>query len=60
MTYTPDVLTIEEGDIVSWVSLGGTHDVNFDINFKQGNHLVIQTKLHLHHFLFKDLVKWDL
>ena len=22
MTYTPDVLTIEEGDIVSWVSLG--------------------------------------
>tara|TARA_B000000475_G_scaffold257547_1_gene238861 strand:- start:1533 stop:2510 length:978 start_codon:yes stop_codon:yes gene_type:complete len=36
MTYTPDVLTIEEGDIVSWVSLGGTHDVNFDINSQTG------------------------
>ena len=28
----PDELTIEEGDIVSWVSEGGTHDVNFNIN----------------------------
>ena len=36
MTYNPDVLTIEEGDIVSWVSLGGTHDVNFDINSQTG------------------------
>ena len=36
MIYTPDVLTIEEGDIVSWVSLGGTHDVNFDINSQTG------------------------
>ena len=31
MIYNPDELTIEEGDIVSWVSLGGTHDVNFNI-----------------------------
>ena len=36
MTYTPDVLTIQEGDIVSWVSLGGIHDVNFDINSQTG------------------------
>ena len=32
MIYTPDVLSIQEGDIVSWTSEGGTHDVNFDIN----------------------------
>ena len=36
MIYTPAILTIEEGDIVSWVSLGGTHDVNFDINSQTG------------------------
>ena len=36
LIYTPDVLTIEEGDIVSWVSLGGTHDVNFNINSVSG------------------------
>ena len=36
MIYTPDELTIEEGDIVSWVSLGGTHDVNFNINSVSG------------------------
>ena len=36
MTYTPDVLTIEEGDIVTWTSEGGTHDVNFDINSQTG------------------------
>ena len=32
MVYTPSELTIEEGDIVTWISLGGYHDVNFDIN----------------------------
>ena len=36
MIYTPDQLTIVEGDIVSWVSLGGTHDVNFNINSVSG------------------------
>ena len=36
MIYNPDELTIEEGDIVSWVSLGGTHDVNFNINSISG------------------------
>ena len=36
MTYTPSELTIEEGDIVTWISLGGTHDVNFDINSVTG------------------------
>ena len=36
MIYTPNELTIEEGDIVSWVSLGGTHDVNFNINSVSG------------------------
>ena len=36
LIYTPDVLTIEEGDIVSWVSLGGTHDVNFNTNSVSG------------------------
>ena len=36
MTYTPSELTIEEGDVVTWVSLGGTHDVNFDINSMTG------------------------
>ena len=35
MIYTPNELTIE-GDIVSWVSLGGTHDVNFNINSVSG------------------------
>ncbi len=32
MTYTPSVLSISPGDIVNWVSEGGYHDVNFDIN----------------------------
>ena len=32
MVYTPSELTIEEGDIVTWIILGGFHDVNFDIN----------------------------
>ena len=36
MIYTPNELTIEEGDIVSWVSLGGTHDVNFNVNSISG------------------------
>ena len=32
MTYTPASLSINQGDIVSWTSLGGTHDVNFALN----------------------------
>ena len=32
MTYTLSVLSISPGDIVNWVSEGGYHDVNFDIN----------------------------
>ena len=30
--YTPADLTISSGDAVNWVSEGGYHDVNFDIN----------------------------
>ena len=30
--YTPSELTISTGDIVNWVSDGGYHDVNFNIN----------------------------
>ena len=36
MIYTPDLLSIEEGDVVTWTSEGGTHDVNFDINSQTG------------------------
>ena len=32
MTFNPSVLTISQGDMVTWISEGGTHDVNFDIN----------------------------
>ena len=30
--YTPSDLTISSGDVVNWVSEGGYHDVNFNIN----------------------------
>ena len=30
--YTPQVLEIESGDIVTWTNNGGTHDVNFNIS----------------------------
>ena len=30
--YTPADLTISSGDVVNWVSEGGYHDVNFNIN----------------------------
>ena len=30
--YTPSELTISSGDVVNWVSEGGYHDVNFNIN----------------------------
>ena len=32
MNYLPSELSISQGDTVYWVSAGGTHDVNFDIN----------------------------
>lgn len=32
MTFSPSELTIAPGDIVTWHSEGGTHDVNFNIN----------------------------
>ena len=32
MTFVPSELTISQGDMVTWISEGGTHDVNFDIN----------------------------
>ncbi|GIR12455.1 MAG: hypothetical protein CM15mP23_10300 [Cryomorphaceae bacterium] len=32
MTYSPSVLSISPGDIVNWISEGGYHDVNFDVN----------------------------
>tara|TARA_B100001057_G_scaffold459456_1_gene509617 strand:- start:1110 stop:6167 length:5058 start_codon:yes stop_codon:yes gene_type:complete len=32
MTFNPAELTISQGDIVTWISEGGTHDVNFYIN----------------------------
>ena len=36
MTYTPSVLSISPGDIVNWISEGGLHDVNFNINSVTG------------------------
>ena len=30
--YEPANLTIQVGDEVNWNNIGGTHDVNFDIN----------------------------
>ena len=35
--YTPNVLTINVGDDVSWVNDGGFHNVNFDINTITGS-----------------------
>ena len=32
MTYFPSELTISQGDTVIWISEGGSHDVNFNIN----------------------------
>ena len=31
-SYDPPVLSISPGDVVNWISQGGYHDVNFDIN----------------------------
>ena len=36
LTYDPAELTITAGDVVTWISLGGTHDVNFDVNTVTG------------------------
>ena len=36
-TYTPASLSISTGDIVSWTSEGGTHDVNFATNSITGD-----------------------
>ena len=30
--YTPNTLEIEAGSTVTWVNLGGLHDVNFEVN----------------------------
>ena len=35
--YTPNVLTINIGDDVSWVNEGGFHNVNFDVNTITGS-----------------------
>ena len=35
--YTPNVLTINVGDDVSWVNDGGFHNVNFDVNTITGS-----------------------
>ena len=32
MTFVPSELTISQGDVVTWISEGGNHDVNFNIN----------------------------
>ena len=32
MTFNPSELTISQGDMVTWISEGGSHDVNFNIN----------------------------
>jgi plastocyanin len=37
LTYNPAELTITAGDQVTWISEGGTHDVNFDKNTVTGN-----------------------
>jgi plastocyanin len=36
-TYTPASLSISVGDIVTWTSEGGTHDVNFALNSITGD-----------------------
>jgi len=35
--YTPNLLTINVGDDVSWINDGGFHNVNFDINTITGS-----------------------
>jgi len=35
--YTPQILTIDVGDDVSWINDGGFHNVNFDINSITGS-----------------------
>ena len=37
LVYDPAEITITAGDQVTWVSLGGTHDVNFDTNTITGS-----------------------
>ena len=32
MTFVPSELAISQGDMVTWISEGGSHDVNFNIN----------------------------
>ena len=36
-SYTPSSLTINQGDTVTWINTGGTHDVNGDINAQTGS-----------------------
>ena len=37
LVYDPAEITITAGDQVTWISLGGTHDVNFDTNTITGS-----------------------
>ena len=34
--YAPSMLTIEQGESVAFVNLGGTHDVNGDVDSQTG------------------------
>ena len=36
-SYSPSSLTISQGDTVTWINIGGTHDVNGDINSLTGS-----------------------
>ena len=36
-SYVPSSLTINQGDTVTWINTGGTHDVNGDINAQTGS-----------------------
>ena len=33
----PSSLTINQGDTVTWINTGGTHDVNGDVNSQTGS-----------------------
>ena len=35
-TYAPSTITIEQGESVAFVNLGGTHDVNGDVDSQTG------------------------
>ena len=36
-SFTPNSITVNQGDTIQWINAGGNHDVNADINSQTGS-----------------------